>query len=162
MRGARIIFVIFVLAFVLSFPVRSSAQVPPDSALTNADIVKMTKAGIPDSIILREIQMLPSDLNISPAALVDMKKHGVSDSVLGAIVDSGLAANGSASASQQIPYIPARSATQGLHHVPSFEADIQLDSKTRGKLSVGQNHIKLERAGVPLFSLKWKETHPAK
>ncbi|HME31643.1 MAG TPA: hypothetical protein VKG65_02710 [Terriglobales bacterium] len=56
----------------------------------------------------------------------------------------------------------AHSATPGPHHLPSFEADVQLNSKERGKLFVGQNHIKVERSGVPVFSLKWKETHAVK
>ena len=162
MRGTRLIRVAILLVFSLGFPARFLAQAPSGSVLTNADIVKMTKAGISESIILREIQISRSDFSTGPAALIELKKHGVSENVLGAVLDRRLGTVSPASESQQMPYTPAHSTTEGLHHLPSFEADMQLDSKTRGKLSVGQNHIKVERSGVPLFSLKWKETHSAK
>ena len=135
---------------------------PTDHVLTNADIVKMTKAGLSESIILREIQISRTDFSTSPAALIELKKHGVPESVLGAVLDSRLGASRFAADSQPIPYIPAHSATRGPHHLPSFEADMRLDSKTQEKLSVGQNHIKLEQSGVPVFSLKWKEPSSVK
>ena len=150
------------VSFCAAFPVRFLAQVPTDHVLTNADIVKMTNAGISESNIVREIQMSRSDFSTSPAALIELKRHGVSESVLGAVLDSRLGGGMSASGTQQILYIPAHSATPGLHHLPSFEADLKLNSKTTGKLSVGRNQIKLEQAGVPVFSLKWKEPHGAK
>jgi len=162
MRSVRLIQVAFLFAVSLGFPVRFLAQVSAGSVLSNADIVKMTKAGISESVILREIQMSPSTFNTSPAALVEMKKHGVSESVLGAVLESQLDTGRFAQGAQQMPSHSQHSASPGPHHLPSFEADMQLGPKTRGKLSVGQNHIKLERAGVPLFSLKWKEPRPAK
>ena len=162
MRGARLIQLTFLLALSLSFPARFSAEAPTDSVLTNADIVKMTKAGISESIIVREIQMSRSDFSTSPAALIELKKHGVSEDIIGAVLDSRLGASMSASGAQQTPYIPAHSVATGLHHLPSFEADLKLNAKTTGKLSVGRNQIKLEQAGVPVFSLKWKEPHGAK
>jgi hypothetical protein len=137
MRGARLIQLTFLLAFALAFPVRFLAQVPTDNVLTNADIVKMTKAGLSESIIQREIQLSRIDFSTSPAALIELKKHGVSESVLGAILDSRLGTSRSAADSQPIPYIPQHTATPGPHHLPSFEADIRLDSKTHEKLSVG-------------------------
>jgi hypothetical protein len=37
------------------------------------------------------------------------------------------------------------------------DATVRLDSKTIGKVQVRKNEIKVEKAGVPLFSVKWKE-----
>jgi len=162
MRVARLVQLTFLLAFSLGFPVRFMAQVPTDNVLTNADIVKMTKAGLSESIILREIQISRTDFSTSPAALIELKKHGVTESVLGAVLDSRLGAGRSAAEPQPMTYLPEHTATPGPHHLPSFEADMRLDSKTHEKLSVGQNHIKLEQSGVPVFSLKWKEPHSVK
>src|SRR5208337_12314 len=52
-RGARLLQLIFLTAFVLVLPVPSLAQASTDTGFTNADIVRMVKAGIPESIILR-------------------------------------------------------------------------------------------------------------
>jgi hypothetical protein len=162
MRTARLVQIMLLLALSLGVPERFVAQVPTDNALTNADITKMTKAGIPESIILREIQMSRPGFSTSPAALIELKKHGVSDNILGAVLDSRSGSGNSAAESKQLPYVPMHSATPGQHHLPTFEADLQLDSKTHSKLSVGKNHISLEQAGVPLFSLKWKQQHLVK
>ena len=34
---------------------------------------------------------------------------------------------------------------------------MRINPRVNGKLSMGHNQIKVERSGVPLFSLKWKE-----
>ena len=78
----------FLLAFLLALPVPFLAQVSTDSALTNADIARMVKAGVPESIIVREIQMSRTDLGTSPAALIELRKQGASEAVLGAVLDS--------------------------------------------------------------------------
>ena len=64
MRGARLIQLTFLLAFALAFPVRFLAQVPTDNVLTNADIVKMTKAGLSESITARGKQVVYSLLTM--------------------------------------------------------------------------------------------------
>ena len=148
----------FLLAFVLALPVPFLAQVPTDKALTNADIARMVKAGVPESIIVREIQMSRTDLGTSPASLIELRKQGASEAVLGAVLDSRMGARPSGSEPWTAPRIPAQSAASGPHHLPTFEADMRFNSTTSGKLLVGKDHIKVVRSGVPLFSLKWKET----
>ena len=54
----------------------SASDNAPDSALTNAGVAKMVKAGLPESVILREIEMSRTNFNTSPAGLVDLRKHG--------------------------------------------------------------------------------------
>ena len=53
-----------------------------------------------------------------------------------------------------------RISAAGPHHLPTFEAKMKLNATTNGKLSMSHNQIKVERSGVPLFSLKWKEPDP--
>jgi len=155
MRGARLLQLAFLLVFLLALPLL--AQAPTDTVLTNADIVKMMKAGLPESIILREIQMSRTDFGTSPAALIELKKQGASERILGAVLDSRMGTSRSEPESRATPRIVAQAAAPGLHHMPSFEADMRINPTVNGKLSMGHNQIKVERSGVPVFSLKWKE-----
>jgi hypothetical protein len=155
MRGARLLRSIFLMALLLTLPARFLAQAPTDHALTNADIARMIKAGIPESIIVREIQMSRTDFGMSPAALIELKNQGASEGILGAVLDSR---SGASKALAEPPPSPrAQSATQSPHHLPNFQADLKIKSNSLAKVSMTQNHIKVERAGMPLFDLKWKE-----
>lgn len=155
MRGARLLHLTALLTFLLVLPVL--AQAPTDNVLTNADIVKMMKAGVPESIILREIQMSNTDFATSPAALIELKKQGASERILGAILDSRMGASRPEPESRTTPRVVAQVAAPGLHHLPSVEADMRINSTANGHLSMGRNHIQVERSGVPLFSLEWRE-----
>jgi hypothetical protein len=147
----------FLLVLLLALPVPFLAQVPNDKALTNADIATMVKAGVPESIIVREIQMSRTDLGTSPAALIELRKQGASEAVLGAVLDSRMG-TGRAAEPLAPPHVPAQSAAPGPHHLPTFEAKMKINATTSGKVSMSHNQIKVERSGVPLFTLKWKET----
>lgn len=150
----------FLLVFLLALPVPFLAQVPNDSALTNADIARMVKAGVPESIIVREIQMSRTDLGTSPAAMIELRKQGASEAILGAVLDSRMGTGRAPSEPLAVPHVPSQSAAPGPHHLPTFEAKIKLNATTNGKVSMSHNQIKVERSGVPLFSLKWKEAAP--
>ena len=158
MRGARLLQVSFLLAFLLALPVPFSAQAPNDNALTNADIARMVKAGIPESIIVRKIQMSGTQFGTSPAALIELKNQGASERVLGAVLDSRSGASGPGPEPRPASHLSAQSAAAVPHHLPSFDAKVRLpNSKAPAKISVSQNHIKVEKAGVPLFDIKWKD-----
>ena len=155
MRRARLFHLTVLLALLLALPLL--AQAPTDNVLTNADVSKMVKAGLPDSIIVREIQMSKANFATSPTALVDLKKQGASEGILGAVLDTRMGTSRSQSESRATPRIVAQTTAPGLHHMPSFQANMRINPTVNGKLSMSHNQIKLERAGVPLFSLKWKE-----
>jgi len=155
MRRARLVQMIFLLALVFALPVPFSAQAVTDNALTNADIVKMVKAGIPESIILREIQTSRTDFNTGPSGLIELRNHGASEGILAAVLDSRGGANRSLAEPAASPR--TQSAAPGAHRLPTFQADLKIKSNSLAKVSMTQNHIKVERAGVPLFDLKWKE-----
>ena len=157
MRGARLLQVIFLLAFLLALPVPFSAQAPTENALTNADIARMVKAGIPESIIVRKIQMSGTEFGTSPAALIDLKNQGASEGVLGAVLDSRSSVATPGPEPRSAAHLSAQSAAGVPHHLPTFDVKVRLNSKEQAKISVSQNHLKVERAGVPLFDLKWKE-----
>jgi hypothetical protein len=144
------------LAFALAFPVPFLAQSARDNTLTNDDISRMLKAGIPENIIVRDIQTSRTDFSTSPEALIELRKQGASEGILGAVLDSRPDTSNPRRAPLPSQQVPAQSATRP-HQLPSFEADMKFKSTTLGKISMGHNQIKFERSGVPLLSLKWKE-----
>jgi hypothetical protein len=129
--------------------------------LTNSDVVKMVNAGIPESVIVREIQVAEPNFNIGPDALVSLKHKHVPDSVLGAIVDSQTGARSAQPESPPTVYVAGPAFPVHSHRLPNVDAVFRIDSKTSGKVEVRANQIKVEKAGIPLFSVKWKE-NPAK
>lgn len=150
------------LAFFLALPITSLAQVATDKALTNADVARMVQAGIPESIVVREIQTSRTDFGTSPAALIELRNHGASERVLGAVLDSRTAPGQSRSEPQPTPHVAGQSAAPGPLRLPTFEADVRFNKTTRGKIKVKHNQITVERSGIPLFSVKWKDKAPAK
>ena len=158
MRGARLVQLTVLLAFSLVLPVQFLAQAPADNALTNADIVRMMKAGIPESVIVRKIQISRPDFGTSANELIELKNQGASEKILGAVLDSR---SGAVQSPSEPPpaYSSAQAAASGPHHLPTFDAAFKLNSKTKGKISVGKDHIKVEQAGGPVFTLKWKDNN---
>src|SRR5271166_702059 len=109
MRSARLLQLTLLLAFSLALSVPFSAQATTDNVLTNADVARMVKAGIPDSIIEREIQMSRTNFGTSPAALIELKKQGASESVLGSVLDSRMGASKLQAEPLPAPQVPAQS-----------------------------------------------------
>ena len=159
MRCARRLQLSFLLALSLVLPVASRAQASSDNTLSNADIVRMVKASIPEGIILREIELSETNFVTSANALIELKKQHVPDSILNAILDSRIRTSGPQVEPSSTPVGVVPSAAPSPHRLPAFDAAVRLDSKTTAKITVRQNNIKVERSGVPLFSLKWKELH---
>jgi type VI secretion system protein VasI len=83
----RRIFVLPVLAVILSVMV--TAQQPKPKTFTNADVIKMAKAGLDDSTIVLAIQQHPAQYDTSADALVELKTQGVSQAVINAMLTAG-------------------------------------------------------------------------
>lgn len=156
MRCAGVTRTACLLAIALAFIAPGLAQDHSDRPLTNSDVVKMVNAGIPESVIVRDIEVSGTNFVTTADALISLKQHHVPDSVLAAIVDSQAASK----LRQAGPPAMAYAAAQLAHphrQLPNVDATLRLDSKTTGKVQVRKNEIKVEKAGVPLFSVKWKE-----
>ena len=69
---------------VLTFASHAQTQ----KALTNADIVNMSKQGFEANLILRDIESNPTDFDVSPQALIELKGAGVSQSVMEAMISA--------------------------------------------------------------------------
>jgi len=72
-----------VLAVLVSAALLAAQQAP--KPLTNADVVKMAKAGLAESTIIAAIQANPTDFDVSPDALIALKKAGVPADVMNAM-----------------------------------------------------------------------------
>jgi hypothetical protein len=68
--------------------VRSTGE-EPARPMTNADVVAMVKAQLPESTILLAIQHSASRFDTSPAALIELKDTGVTQSVIEAMIKAG-------------------------------------------------------------------------
>jgi hypothetical protein len=157
MRCAGVTLTICLLAVVLALVIPSLAQDQPERPLTNSDVVKMVNAGIPEAVIVRDIEVSGTNFVTSTDALINLKQHHVPDSVLGAMVDSRAGVRMHDAGPPSIAYAAPQSASHPHYQLPNVDATLRLDSKTTGKLQVRKNEFKVEKAGVPLFSVKWKE-----
>jgi hypothetical protein len=162
MRGVHQIRLALLLTCLVALSAACFAQASSDGALTNADIVKMMKAGLPEGIIVREIRIAGGGLATTPEALIQLKKQGASERILGAALDAQGGPENYAGERAAAMDVTAQSAAIHAHHMPSFEANLRVNAKKREKVSVGKNQIKVEQSGVPVFSLKWKDPNPGK
>jgi hypothetical protein len=157
MRCAGVTRTTWLLAIVLAYIAPCLAQDQPEPALTNSDVVKMVNAGIAESVIERSIEVSGTNFVTTPDALISLKQHHVPDGVLAAMVDSRAGARMREAIPPPMVYVPGQPALHVHHQLPNVDATVRLDSKTIGKVQVRKNEIKVEKSGVPLFSVKWKE-----
>ncbi len=74
--------------------------------ITNADIVAMVKAELPESTIVVAIQQSPANFDTSPQALIELKTQGVSPKIIEAMLQAG------------VPTTPAQPARQPQANTP--------------------------------------------
>lgn len=95
-RSLRFVLPLLVLASLSSAGIASAtdqsillAQAPgKPKAVTKEEIIKMSKAGIPDTVIIGKIQKSASIFKLEVADIIALKKAGVSDKVIEAMVNT--------------------------------------------------------------------------
>ena len=72
----------------LTLLIASAPVLAQDSqkTLTNADVIKMVKGGLPESVVVSAIQSSPGKYDISPDALIALQKDGVTAKEMDAII----------------------------------------------------------------------------
>lgn len=108
-----------ILAMILGVaPALFSQQ--PQKPLTNADVVKMVKGGVSESIVVSTIQSLPSQFDTSPDALISLHKAGVTQAELNAIIaaSNGSTAAGASPSGKTSPNESAPSPTKTKSRMP--------------------------------------------
>jgi hypothetical protein len=108
----------------------------------------MVKAGLPESVILREIQMSRTNFDTSPNGLVDLRKHGASEGVLHAVLDSW---NGGGMPAA----MPSGEGAPGPH-MAGFKANVHINKKVHESVVVGHNHVEVHGSGIPGISVDWQ------
>ncbi|HSR06459.1 MAG TPA: hypothetical protein VLM42_04865 [Bryobacteraceae bacterium] len=81
----------------------SAAHKPAPTYMTNADVIKMTKAGLPESTIITTIQTRKSKFDVSPDGLIALHRAGVTQ----AEMDAMMAATGGAVPPSPMPPQPS-------------------------------------------------------
>lgn len=81
MTFSRTLLILFV-AMLLPLAVQAQTQ----KALTNADILNLTKEGLEANLIVKDIEANSTDFDVSPQALVELKNAGVAQSVMEAML----------------------------------------------------------------------------
>lgn len=145
--------VLLLLAFLVVSSAVGVGQNASDNVLTNAGVAKMVKAGLPESVIMREIAMSRTNFDTSPTGLVDLRKHGASENVLNAVLDSW---NGGG-----MPMSAAMPGSEGAprSHMTGFHANVKINKKAHESITVGHNHVEVQGSGIPAISVEW-QTNP--
>ncbi|HXS51448.1 MAG TPA: hypothetical protein VN782_02860 [Usitatibacter sp.] len=89
--------------------------------LTNADVLSLVKAGLPQDTIILTIRSSPSAFDTSPRALIGLKKAGVPASVIDAVLQASSSTRpGDAPAPTAPPSAPASPQEQAAGVIASF------------------------------------------
>ena len=82
----------------LALALLSQLALAADGALTNEDVVRLSKGGIGDAVILAKIETSATAFDTSVDALLALSEAGLGDEVIAAMVKAGHAAPGSGAA----------------------------------------------------------------
>lgn len=120
---------------------------PPavEAPLTNAEIVKLTKAGLSPDLIVMKIRQAPAEsLDVSTDALIALRQQDVSDVVIAAIFErvakraspTASAANASPTPLPQPPATETAAAPRGRE--PALFPDLELQRADGGSIRLSQ------------------------
>ena len=121
---------------------------PPEAPLTNAEIVKLTNAGLSPDLIVMKVRQAPSeDLDVSTDALIALRQQHVSDVVIAAIFERVLKKATPSPPAEASPIAeppaaratPAAPARQGPEPFP----DLELHRADGGSLRLSQLRSKV-------------------
>jgi len=105
---------VFCLCFFSVLTAVGSAQTAP-KAITNADIVKMVKAELPESTVLLTIQASPHAFDTAPEALIQLKADGVPSKVIEAMLQAGAPGAAPAAVPAAAPVAPSNPMDAAIH-----------------------------------------------
>src|SRR5262245_23587015 len=67
----------------------STVVVGHEGTLTNADVIKLTKSGLGDEVIVAKIGQAQTDFRLDTDSLVQLKNEGVGDTIIAAMLKAG-------------------------------------------------------------------------
>lgn len=83
-----------ILIVLLLMPLKGIAQAPASVPMTNQDVIKLTRAGLGDDVIIVKIGTSQTNFDTSTDAIVILKKSGVSDRVIQAMFKGASSTSG--------------------------------------------------------------------
>lgn len=95
-----------------------AAAAQESKPLTNADVVAMMQAGLPESTVILAIQKGSTNFDTSPQALIQLKNQGVSPKVMDAMLQPAGAAPAAAAPVRPNPFDPSSLTAGGGVAVP--------------------------------------------
>jgi hypothetical protein len=109
--------------------------------LTNADVIAMVKANLPENTIILAIQQGPTDFDTSAQTLIALKNQGISTRILDAMIQAGTS---SESQKQQSPSPAAISNGNPVSPIPvaidsvNYGEVVMVDGDKRTQMTRGQ------------------------
>lgn len=123
-------------------------------ALSNDVIVKMTKSGLSDSVIIDTINASPGSYDVSANGLIALKQAGVSDNVISAIVLRNSAAMPPKAAEPlpgaERPSGPSETSSSGAPEGPTAESEAGVSSGS-GRISPGARIVIAPMGGFETY-----------
>jgi hypothetical protein len=101
---------VLLLVLCLSCAITAAYAQQGQQPLTNADVVKMVKSGLPASVISNAIQANDTDFDVSANGLIALQKAGVPQTVMDAMISASSKKRSGAAASSAAPATTAASA----------------------------------------------------
>src|SRR5438093_1924375 len=110
-KGSYVALLTLLFLAALALPINSYGQAP----LTNDSIVKLTKAGLTEDVIIGMVNLQSSQYSLTPDDLIALKKDGVSDKIIAAMVSKGSHPNSAAQPPSTTPAVAPASADAGAN-----------------------------------------------
>ena len=119
---------------------------PPRQQLTNADVIRMVRAGITESVIVHSIQSATKQFDFSPAGMQTLQQAQVSPAVLAAMCDGS-----THSCPQGLGNTPATAAGTSMKGQvdPGGQVSLNPQPLPSGQRLNNADVIKMLRGGVP-------------
>jgi hypothetical protein len=127
-------------------PPGQAAPPPPGQAkpLVNDDILKMVKAGLPESTIIGAMQANPTDFDVSPAGLIALHDAGVSQAIMDAMLaaKSGKPAVRPRATTPRTPSASGRSSGKPAPPTPAVHPAVMiLQGETRQEINIERTQV---------------------
>src|SRR5690348_9922839 len=104
-RKVSLLLLILSLSWATTAVLAQQGQQP----LTNADVVKMVKSGLPASVVSNAIQANDTDFDVSANGLIALQKAGVPQAVMDAMISASSKKRSGAAAASSAPAAAPRS-----------------------------------------------------
>ena len=143
-------FPVLFLTLWLGFAASSLFAQQNQQPLTNAEVIKMVKSGLPASVIANAIQANDTDFDVSANGLISLQKAGVPQTVMDAMISASSKKRSAAAASNAAApaTAPAAALPNGGHLAVTVSQDGKAEPLTLEKTQLAQTKTKASSMGA--------------